>query len=1029
MRRNGEIRGFALPTVLIASVVMLIVLAVSVTSVVAVRTALKTQYYEQLAKTAGEAGVAYAKACLAKSGNIPTWTDAKPLTPSSDCTGTQRLEPAVQVLIVAGGGGGAATGSGGGAGGVLQLNSLAISVGTYPVVVGGGGAGGITSGPTKGSKGGNSSFASNIAEGGGGGYTHGYNGAGEAGGSGGGGPILTSGTTWPGGVGSQGNNGGQGVVAASWAATAGGGGGGAGGPGFSGGNSGTAGNGGLGITTTIGGPIEHLAGGGGAGEVNGAVIGVGGAGDTKYGAGSGVMETTGTAARVNSGSGGGGGSFIGGAYFNGGAGGSGLVIIKYPANGSITATGGTKTDDGVNVIHRFTSGTVNFQVTAATTSSCPLDDRCTVAIQGNARSSFRVGLPTVDSSGKALAIPNNGYVELLRSSNGSVWRTYSQPSVQAAVVPDLCSGGNTASATGWANAVRTTTQSPVPAAPAAETISLSTSPLAAGKVYYRKDFSIPAAGTYNLTYTGIAAQDSIQVYLNSTLLGSGDGSALRNASASLSPGCYNLTFVVDNISLASRESGITATLRSNEGNPVVVSDTSWRVASGGLAHFSSPDFYANPALWSAVTDQGAAVQAASIGGTWHSITADPFTRWIVTSHSNSGGNYPSAQFAFYRDYKDVVVTANTQVRVAAACDDNCVVYLDGQPIITGAQWATIAQQTITLTPGVHRFGIRHYNGAGGAGVAMTVVRLSDNATLTRTDNRWLAASSWSIYADELYSYEKSFDSTQNSIAKIPTFDALVVAGGGGGTQNAAGGGGGGGVRFFEDIVATTGSKAITVGGGGAGAGGNARGASGGLSQYLSTTYRSLGGGAGAPRTSTAGLTPLTGGSGGGGAGGVYANNVGAAGTAGYGSAGGTGTAPDAGCGSRGGGGGGATGTGNWTASGGVGGWGGSGYMTYITGSLMVFGSGGGGSVTCGGTNGGADSGGGVTSVVPPANRGGGGGSGPDTTPGTAGGSGIVIIRYKTGTLTATGGTITTWNGYTIHTFTATGTFNVTTLTP
>ena len=79
--------GFALPTVLIASVVMLTILAVSVSSVTAVRTSLKTQYYEQLAKEAGEAGVAYAKACLAKNGNVPLWTNAKPLLPNTDCSG------------------------------------------------------------------------------------------------------------------------------------------------------------------------------------------------------------------------------------------------------------------------------------------------------------------------------------------------------------------------------------------------------------------------------------------------------------------------------------------------------------------------------------------------------------------------------------------------------------------------------------------------------------------------------------------------------------------------------------------------------------------------------------------------------------------------------------------------------------------------------------------------------------------------------------------------------------------------------
>lgn len=42
--------------------------------------------------------------------------------------------------------------------------------------------------------------------------------------------------------------------------------------------------------------------------------------------------------------------------------------------------------------------------------------------------------------------------------------------------------------------------------------------------------------------------------------------------------------------------------------------------------------------------------------------------------------------------------------------------------------------------------------------------------------------------------------------------------------------------------------------------------------------------------------------------------------------------------------------------------------------------------------------------------------------GGPGGNGIVVIRYLTGTMTATGGTVTTSGGYTIHTFTANGTF-------
>jgi hypothetical protein len=61
-----------------------------------------------------------------------------------------------------------------------------------------------------------------------------------------------------------------------------------------------------------------------------------------------------------------------------------------------------------------------------------------------------------------------------------------------------------------------------------------------------------------------------------------------------------------------------------------------------------------------------------------------------------------------------------------------------------------------------------------------------------------------------------------------------------------------------------------------------------------------------------------------------------------------------------------------------------------------------------------------------ANTGGGGGGAGGTTSASAyaganGGSGIVIIRYV-GTQRGTGGTITSSGGFTIHTFTSSGTY-------
>jgi hypothetical protein len=81
-------RGFALPTILIASVVMLLVLTTAIAGIVATRNALDDQRYMQLAKEATESGIAKAQACLRQSNYIPQWTTANPLRPNTDCSGT-----------------------------------------------------------------------------------------------------------------------------------------------------------------------------------------------------------------------------------------------------------------------------------------------------------------------------------------------------------------------------------------------------------------------------------------------------------------------------------------------------------------------------------------------------------------------------------------------------------------------------------------------------------------------------------------------------------------------------------------------------------------------------------------------------------------------------------------------------------------------------------------------------------------------------------------------------------------------------
>lgn len=82
--KNG---GFALPTVLIAAVILLTILVSAVSITVAVRTSLRDAGYSRLADMAAEAGTIYAKSCLANNNNKVTWSDEKPLKPNTDCQG------------------------------------------------------------------------------------------------------------------------------------------------------------------------------------------------------------------------------------------------------------------------------------------------------------------------------------------------------------------------------------------------------------------------------------------------------------------------------------------------------------------------------------------------------------------------------------------------------------------------------------------------------------------------------------------------------------------------------------------------------------------------------------------------------------------------------------------------------------------------------------------------------------------------------------------------------------------------------
>ena len=287
----------------------------------------------------------------------------------------------------------------------------------------------------------------------------------------------------------------------------------------------------------------------------------------------------------------------------------------------------------------------------------------------------------------------------------------------------------------------------------------------------------------------------------------------------------------------------------------------------------------------------------------------------------------------------------------------------------------------------------------------------------------------------------------------PYVEVLVVAGGGGGGSHVGGGGGAGGLIYNTAYqLLSAAAVTVTVGSFGNGGSSDARGGNGSNSVFGSLT--AIGGGGGGSWGGAGNPDGQNGGSGGGAAGtqGVqYA--IGGTATAGQGNNGGN-VGPRSGGNSSGVGGGGAgaaslsradasdptqinggaglpfsiLGTSYYFA----GGAGGGTYDAVTGGNGGAGGGGGGASTSAGGGTGdtqsinaagngasGANSTGGAGATN--SGGGGGGGAGGSAGVGGAGGSGIVIVRYP-GLPAATGGTITYLNGYTIHTFTTSGTF-------
>ena len=335
---------------------------------------------------------------------IHTFTTSGTFTPDSSFN--------VEYLVVAGGGGAGGGysgwgvgGGGGGAGGMLAASGFAVTAQAYAITVGAGGSGGASQ--IDGGYGGDSTFSTITATGGGRGVVSSSNLAGGNGGSGGG----TSGywgTTGGVGIVGQGKDGGLGYVPANYS---GGGGGGATSAGSNGGVS-TGGAGGAGTANSISGTsVTYAGGGGGAGTTAGAG-GAGGGGASGEGTGSGTAGTANT---------GGGGGSGGRSTSTGGSGGKGIVIIRYltPSPTAVNALFGLGVIDPTATLHikagtiftppiRLTSGPLTTGANILVGNIDFLTDKVYLTITtGTARKEFTLNDSAL-TSGRVPVITTNG---------------------------------------------------------------------------------------------------------------------------------------------------------------------------------------------------------------------------------------------------------------------------------------------------------------------------------------------------------------------------------------------------------------------------------------------------------------------------------------------------------------------------------------------------------------------------------------------------------------------------------------------
>lgn len=280
----------------------------------------------------------------------------------------------------------------------------------------------------------------------------------------------------------------------------------------------------------------------------------------------------------------------------------------------------------------------------------------------------------------------------------------------------------------------------------------------------------------------------------------------------------------------------------------------------------------------------------------------------------------------------------------------------------------------------------------------TATVAADGTSITYTANAGATTDAFSYTVTD----SRGGTASANVSATIGLYVTYLLVGGGGGggsgqyyPATGRGGGGGGGGFLQATSFIGPGSYPVVVGAGGSGIGNGYVGINGGDTTFAGVAAKGGGGGGGAGGAGTPDDTSgQSGGSGGGGA----TNSSGGAATSG-----GLGTSGQGYSGASGPGGGGGAGAVASNTSGGVG------ASSSISGATVTYAKGG-----DAGPNSNTTGGSGVN--LGDGGQGGGGGA-----PSGSGHSGVVIVSYPTGSATMTGGTVTTSGGYTIRTFTSSGT--------